>query len=447
MVRIRGLFNRYGQMMGDVAWSGLGDGLSLIANIISFLLLLNTLEPEVYGGYVGFFGIVGPIGALSWSGLSLLVLQRLVKNGEDPQTVTNRALAMTVAQGVAAVAFATAISTVVISTIALRAMVLMAIAELLVFPISNTTIALIQGTKGFATAAKLRLALPTVRVSALLATYYFSTLTIQNLALAWIFGFCVTGALALFVVLPRYGLRRGFAAPDKENVRISLELSTPMAASNLQTNGDKAVMNAYGLEVDAGTYGAAFRIVLLSQFPIQTMNRALFQRFLPAGDGRKGLHLDRAKRFAATSLSLSLVIALCMFVLSPILLPLLPGDDLIDVTIVRWLVPLIPLLAISRAPLNGLMGLGLTSRRAYLIVSAAAVSMAMYLVLIPTYSWKGAVAGTIIAEVYLALGGWLMLIRAQRAADNVVDREPDSPEADSSFVQQGDSWRGSRVES
>ncbi len=422
MPKLRKLFHRYGEMMGDVAWSGLGDGLSLVANVTSFLLLLNTLEPEVYGGYVGFYGVVGPIGALSWSGLQLLVLQRIIKNNDDPQVVTTKALAMTLVQGIVGVFVATAIASFVVSSVPVTAMFLMAIAELFLFPISNVITTLVQAVKGFAAAAKIRLALPLVRVGALLATYTFTEMTIRHLAIAWIVGFSATSVVAVLVVLPRYGLRRGLGKPNGEYVRASLELSTPMAASNLQTNGDKAIMNVYGLEADAGVYGAAFRIVLLSQFPIQTMNRALFQRFLPEGDGRQGLHLDRAKRFAATSLGASLVIAAAMFLLTPFMLRFLPGGDKIDVTIVRWLVPLIPLLAISRAPLNGLMGLGLISHRAYLLVSAAALSMVLYIALIPQWSWRGAVVGTIVAEIYLAAGGWMMLRRAQAKADR--DRVP-----------------------
>ncbi len=434
MTRVRGLFRRYGEMMGDVAWSGLGDGLSLVANIISFLLLLNALEPEVYGGYVGFYGVIGPIGALSWSGLQLLVLQRIIKLNDDPQVVSSRALWMTILQGVMAVGVATLIASFVVSTVTVFAMFLMAVAELILFPISNVATTLIQATHGFATSAKIRLALPLVRVGSLLATYTLADMTIQNLAIAWLIGFTFTSAVAVFLVLPRFGLRPGLMQPDRDYVRTNFELSTPMAASNLQTNGDKAIMNVYGLEADAGLYGAAFRIVLLSQFPIQTMNKALFQRFLPEGDGRKGLHVDRAKRFASTSLALSLVIALAMFTLTPILLRFMPGTDKIDVNIVRWLVPLIPLLAISRAPLNGLMGLGLISRRAYLLISSAALSMVLYIALIPSYSWRGAVIGTIVAEIYLAVGGWLMLIRAQRQAD-----ESDGPakDADESGSEKG----------
>lgn len=431
-------------MMGDVAWSGLGDGLSLIANLVSFALLIKTLPTEVYGGYVGFYGVVGPLGALSWSGLGLLVLQKIIKNGENPQQVSNRALAMTLVQGVVAVGAATLISGLVISTIGLRSMFLMAVAELLLFPISNTAISLVQATHGFATAAKIRLMLPLVRVAALLSMYTFATLTIENLAIAWIVGFTATSLVCVFAVLPRHGLKPGMASPDGDNVRTSLELSTPMAASNLQTNGDKAIMNAYNMEIDAGAYGAAFRIVLLSQFPIQTMNKALFQRFLPAGDGRKGLHLERAKRFATTSLALSLVIAAGMALFSEFALSLLRADDVIDPAIVRWLLPLIPLLAVSRAPLNGLMGLGLNTPRAYLIVSSAALSMVLYLALIPSLSWKGAVVGTILSEIYLSIGGWIMLIRAQKRADE----RPADPDADDGPDQPLDpqaSWRVKRV--
>ncbi len=418
MSKLRSLAARYQDMATDVAWSGVSDVLTMVAQLASFVLLIRTLDAPTYGGYVGTYGVIGPLGALTWSGLSLLILQRIIREGDSPQLVATRAYALAIVQGALAVLAAVLIGRLVISTIPANVIFLMAVAELFIFPIAQTSASLVQAVKGFAAAAKLRIFIPLVRLAAIMVPYLTGNLTVRNLAIAWIIGFSIAAAASLFVVLPTIGLSFGFSRPSRNYLRGNLELSLPLTASNLQINGDKAVMNFYGLASDAGLYGAAYRVILLSQLPIRTMNQALFQRFLPDNRNDKGQHLRRAKRFAMVSFPLSSAIAVAIFFVAP-LLTFLIGDRISEsVTMIRWLLPVVPLLSITRAPLNGLLGLGKTTLRAGVIISSAILSMVMYIALIPALSWRGAVIGTIASELYLAVVGWTLLYRSQAAADN-----------------------------
>ncbi len=429
MTAIRRLIGRYGEMASDVAWSGLGDFLSLAVNMLSFILLGSTLEVETYGGYIGAYGVIAPLGALTWSGISLLILQRIIREGDSPKVVAARTFTLTISQGLLATVVAVWIGSEVISTIDVSTIAMMAVSELVLFPIAQAAATLVQAVKGFAAAARLRILMPAVRLGALLIPYFLGILTIRTLAFSWIVGFAITAAASVFFVLPTIGIRFGFGRPSPEYLRGNLELSLPVTASTLQTNGDKAVMNYYGLEADAGLYGAAFRIIMLSQMPIKTMNQALFQRFLPDNAGDLGQHLRRAKRFASVSVLLSFFIAAVIYVAAPFLTFLVGEKFSESVTIVRWLVPVIPLLAISRAPLNGLLGLGKTTVRAATIISSAILSMVLYITLIESLSWRGAVVGTIVAELYITVLGWYLLVRYQRQADardleRMADLEP-----------------------
>lgn len=115
MSRIHGLITRYRDMATDVAWSGISDLFNLFSNLLSFLLLGNTLALTTYGGYVGTYGVIAPLGAFTWSGLSLLILQRVIREKDDPQTVAARAFTLSLAQGLIAVVVATAIGSATIA--------------------------------------------------------------------------------------------------------------------------------------------------------------------------------------------------------------------------------------------------------------------------------------------------------------------------------------------
>lgn len=418
MARVRQLFRRYREMATDVLWSGVGDFLVLGVSFLSFILLGSTLDVGTYGGFIGVSGVIGPLSALTWSGLTLLILQRIIREGDSPGVVARRSFTLTFVQGVSAVIVATVIGSQVISTLPTSTILLMAIAELLIFPITHVVAALIQATRGFAVAARVRIAVPLVRLAALMVPYSLDRLTVRNLALGWIIGSSAMGIGVILYWLPTIDLRLSFGRPTKKYVGSNLELSLPLTAANLQTSGDKAVLNSYGQEVDAGLYGAAFRIITFALFPMRTMNRALFQRFLPDVKGDTGQHVRRAKRFTVVSLAVSVPIAVVVFILAP-WLEFLVGDKFSDsVTIVRWLVPVIPLMAISRAPLNGLLGLGRTGVRAAVIISSALLSMTLYITLIPSLSWKGAAIGTVVGESFITAVGWVLLLRYQRIADS-----------------------------
>jgi O-antigen/teichoic acid export membrane protein len=118
------------------------------------------------------------------------------------------------------------------------------------------------------------------------------------------------------------------------------------------------------------------------------------------------------------------VFALGVAVAAP-LITLIVGDEFEgSVTIVRWLAPLVLLRGLAIFPLNGLMGLGYPRLRTSLLLMAAALSLTLYIALVPLWQWKGAAVGTIIGEATLAASAWAFLIRLQRRHDASVDARP-----------------------
>jgi O-antigen/teichoic acid export membrane protein len=67
--------------------------------------------------------------------------------------------------------------------------------------------------------------------------------------------------------------------------------------------------------------------------------------------------------------------------------------------------------------MNGLLALGHNPLRSRILVFNALFSISLYLLLIPTYSWRGAIIGTIISEVVAIALAWVFLVSKQRLAD------------------------------
>ena len=78
----------------------------------------------------------------------------------------------------------------------------------------------------------------------------------------------------------------------------------------------------------------------------------------------------------------------------------------------RWLAPLMIVRGFTHFPLNALMGLGHTLARLWCIVASATVAMVLYITLVPSMSWKGAVIGSY-------FGGWAAFVHDGRHSTTV----------------------------
>jgi O-antigen/teichoic acid export membrane protein len=252
--------------------------------------------------------------------------------------------------------------------------------------------------------------------------YVTGLLTIRNLGAAYLVLYSAFALWLIFVLLPRIGYTVRFRKPAADAVRSSTVFAVPLAASQVQLDGDKVALSAYGLRLDAGLYAAAYRVVLLGALPLRVIGQAAFHRFLPEDENHTpGYHLKRSAQLTMFMFGVGVAVAgaiyFVLYVATPVL-DLLITDNYSDAKqIIPWLVLFIPLLAISGTPTNGLLGLGRTGERAAVYLSSALLSVILYAVLIPGRGWEGAVAATLASEAYLAVASWTAMIYYQRKAD------------------------------
>lgn len=400
----------------DTLWSGGHDFLQLVAALSSFYLLQRALDLEEYGAYVGLYGLLGAFGAMSYSGVGLALLQRLIGERDEPNDAFRSFLSLSLLAGAVTcvIAIPLGITTLTLTPVEV---VLIVVTEILTVAVVFISGIAVQASSGFPAAIRVKGGVIPMRLAVLLVLWQLDALTIRNLAAG--FGLCFTiyGIYLLTVHLPKHGYRVGLGRPSRVSMRSSLMFSAPMGASKLQTDADKYLLNVFRHNADAGLYGAAYRMVLLGTLPLLALETAAFQRFLPQGDGRPGLHLRRAQILAGLMLAASLLVSGALYVLLPWFDFLFDDEFKPAMDIVPWLLILVPLISTSGTPLNGLLGLGLPGKRMQVYIASAVVSLVLYFSLIPAFSWEGALIATIISELFLSAAGWTTLWYYQRQAD------------------------------
>ena len=319
------------------------------------------------------------------------------------------------------------ISSFVVESLSQAAIISILLTEFITIPLIYVAAGTVQAGANFAGAARIRLAMVSTKLMVVVSLFAVGALTVTSLGLTYL---VATVMLSLFV-LAKVGRRFSFwFRPGRVHVRhmkTNLVYSSAISAFAVQNDGDKAVLAANGFAHDTGLYAAAYRIVLLGMVPVSAITEVTHRRFLQREEGVRGHHLRLAIRFGGSLAVYGLVLAAGLIISAP-LLPLVVGSDFEgSVQMMRWLSPLVLLRALSMFALNGLMGLGRTKLRTLLISIVAALGMVFYLVLIPTYGWKGAVIGTLTSEVVLVVVSWSALMFCQRSADRQIE-EPEVAE-------------------
>ena len=410
----------------DVVWSLGFDGLTVVANIVAFLLIGRNFGNEGYGSYISLFGIIGPLGGLAWAGVGLAALQRIVRDEQDPSDVTRSMLGQGLLLASAGSVLATAIALLTVRSLNLLEITSIVFAELMALTVVMISSFVLQGVKGVPAASRLRITVVLIRLGVVVGLFLTGQLSVAGIGISTSILFTLLTIWVLFRSLPAAGLNVLPGRFGKDDRNMALSFSVPLIGSNLQLDGDKTVLTAYGMEEVAGVYGAAFRVINMAFTPIRALQSAMHNRLLPHDADDHGLHVRRAKTFAMLNMATIIPIGIVLFFGVELFEPFFGSDFAESSRIARWLLIFMPIKALSSVPLGGLLGLGRTSTRAWVMGIAAIISLALYIALIPIWSWVGAVVGTVIGELVLLVLGTERLLTWQRRSDaeSVLASEP-----------------------
>lgn len=421
----RGLLRHFrkGGLASDTAWAALHDVSQLLVMTATFLLLSRQLKVADYGRYAGLYGIVGPIGGLTWSGIALSALQRRLREQDPIDKVARDFLLFTMVAGVGATAVGTLVAAQIIGGTAVTTILAIMLSELVFNAINSVGTAMVQAERGFAPATRLRMVTLAIRITVVLGLAVSGELTIAHLGFGYSIGFFLYSVALYTTILPRSGISFLLGRPSPGTLRTTASISLPIAAGVLQQDGDKAVLNAYGFHNEAGLYAAAFRVISMGLMPLRALEGAAFQRFLHHDENERNQHTRRAARFAVLALGISIVLAIGLVVFGQFLTVLI-GEKFAEAeSMIPWLLPFLPLTAVANAPANGLLGLGKLGTRAGIYFGGAIVSLTLYITLVPRMEvpWKGAVVGTLVGESFIATAGWVALRHHQRRHNEQLD--------------------------
>ncbi len=420
MNKVRGALRS--KTAGDSVWA-LGDQFgSLLSLIVSAKLLTHSLGEDGFSGFSAVYGLMGPFLAFIQSGVSLAVLDFIVRERRDPKVVADSYLGYVWTVGGALALVVIGLTYLVNDAVPIGAAALLILSEFLIMSGMWATTATIQAARGYKFAAMVRIIVSSCRTTLLIALFVADRLTITSLAVCQSMMY-----VGLALVIHRWH-ERTYGATFRPgrfsfgDLRATAVYGVGLSAIGVQDSYDQVTLNSVDKHL-GGYYAAAYKIISAGLMPLNAIANATHMDFLHV-DENSNDQVRKTWRFTLLGLAYSIVFCIVVIIAAPVV-PVLLGDEFEGaVPIIRWLCPLVPLRGLGTFPMNGLLGLGRNRLRTQILVGSAATSLLLYLTMIPAWTWKGAVAAALISEVLLFSAAWTALIRSQSSYDRQRPLQP-----------------------
>ena len=384
----------------------LGFGLRLIVQAAYFIVIARALGVEGYGAFVSVAALVNILAPFASLGSGQLLIKNAARSAELFATYWGNALALTLLSGSALVGAVLWLSHYVLqSSISPLLVLSIAIADLLFARMLDIAGHAFQAFDRLGWTAQLQVLLSLLRFGAAVSLIVLTpSPTPTEWGLLYLLSTAVSASVGIVLV------HRKLGSPELDIARVTSELregfyfSVSLSASSIYNDIDKTMLaRLYTLEA-AGLYAAAYRLIDVSVTPLRSLLYASFARFFQRGAAGIVGSFNFAKRLLPLAGAYGLFTGAALYLTAP-LLPYLLGDEYQDaVEALRWLALLPFLRAMHYFVADALMGAGFQGLRTGVQVIVGLFNVLINFVLIPMYSWRGAVWASIASDTLLLLG-------------------------------------------
>jgi O-antigen/teichoic acid export membrane protein len=405
----------------NLVWALIAEGSTLVASVVSVKIVSQHFSRVQYGKYAGIYGIIGFAVASCTSWAALVIPQWIVREREAATTTMRSTLTFLCMLSALGMAVVIVLGGLLIHEVSLASIAALAAAELIggaaVLPLAM----LAQSTISVRAGQWVRTTGALGKAVALGALWRFGTISFVNIGLALLATQLAVWLICSLLIAQRLGFFPSPGQPLRHHLATAATFMVSVGSYAVNEEGDKPIMAASHFKEDAGLYAIAYRVARLAMVPLAAMESATHTQSVQRGS-ELSEHVRRARKFTALGVGYGVLAVIGLNVMGPFMLRVLAPDFTSAITQLRWLSPLVLLRGCRNFADNGLLGLGKVRTRMMFNVGSALLSLTLYIILIPRFSWKGALAATFITEVVLVVASWVALHKYQQQENHVLER-------------------------
>ena len=388
------------------------NGIRLLAQAASLILLARLVGPTDLGRFAGIAGMATTLGALSGLGLGLVMYQEAAKRTSELGAYWRISLATTVLCGsvisLLAVLFAVRFFDSGLSVGAISAIIL---ADVVFLPLIVNAANAMAAEERIGWATGLPSAMAITRLLAIIVFWYSGTpKDIENYASFYLAATIVIAIIGLAIVHKVLRPLRGRLPISRGLFRRGLGFMTVWASGMGLGSLDKTIVLRYAGAETAGLYALAYRAATLLAFPVQSMSMAAMPRLFQQFGGSKNHRGLVATLFLVTALYGFAAGGLLWAAAS--LLPLVFGEGYAKVTDgARWLSLFVPCFALRSLGGLILMAAGMKRFRAIIEGSGLSVMVGIGVLVLPNGGLIAAAIMITAVEAAVAATHWILIFK------------------------------------
>lgn len=389
----------------------MGNGLKIFIQAIYFVLIARALGVEGFGAFVGVVAITSIFSPFASFGTGNILVQNVSRNRALFKESWGQALVITLLSGSAlVVVFLVIVHIVLPANIPFILVVMVAISDMIFARILDISGQAFQAFDKLGWTAQLQVYQSFLRMLAACCLFFAVDKPTPEL---W--GGLYVLCTALTTIYGVIAVNRKLGSPSfkfkmtKKEVIEGFYFSISLSAQGVYNEIDKSFLTKMSTLEATGIYAAANRIIDVVFTPIRSLLAASYGKFFQHGStGIRG-SLQFAKKLLPAGCVYGVVSGIFLYVCAPVIPYLLGSDYSNAIEAIRWMaiIPFIRGLQYFAADL--LTGAGFQSYRSILQIVVAVISIILNMLLIPIYSWKGAIWSGLIANMVLGIGLWVVV--------------------------------------
>ena len=220
-------------------------------------------------------------------------------------------------------------------------------------------------------------------------------------------GFLVVGFFSIFIINKKFGIHFKFQriATLKYHLYNGWHIFISNISVTLYTTTTIVLLGFFTNNTIVGYYSIADKLISGIKQLIAPISQTLYPFISRKAEESKELVLGIIKKITYVSVSLSLLLTICLFVFADELLLLVFGKEAQNAMIIFKILTIVPLLVVIDTIFGTLLMLVFKRNKEYskIILSAGLLNLILALLLIPSFEGVGAALSVLIVEFYITI--------------------------------------------
>jgi O-antigen/teichoic acid export membrane protein len=386
-------------------WMFLGQGLRLMVQGASFVLIARSLGANGYGAFVGAASLVAIVAPFSTMGFGNLLIKNVSRDRTLFPEYWGNSLLMTAASGAILLGLVAALARFLLpASIPVTVVLLVAFSDLLAARFTDVAALAFQGLEQMNWTAKINVLLSLVRLAAAgLAVGLWRHPTASQWSVFYCGSSAIAAAASVAIVSARLGRPRIAWRRILPELAEGFHFSAGTSAQTIYNDIDKAMLSRFSDLGATGIYAAAYRLIDVAFVPVRSLLFAASPGCFRAGGAGVNSSVAYMRRLLPKAVAYSALIFVTLILGAPLVPKILGAEYVRTVDATRWLAILPALRTIQLCFADALSGAGYQGLRMTIQAAVAGFNVLINLWLIPAYSWRGAVYSSLASDFLLLL--------------------------------------------